>query len=269
MSNTYFSFHDGRWNGRILDGWQETFSNLDQWLARNSGESIVRFLSREVRRVETNQGVVYVKLLYSGSESSGLKKAVTAVKWFLKPSRALAIFNISNEILRAGFLCPRPLVAARHRTIWGWPTDLFVSEECLDATIAQRLQANPGEETVRALLSATAAELHRFHQAGFVHGDCTPYNLALNAQNKLVLFDNDRTVRSPWLRRRLELRSLAAFGLRLTQLTQSLEPFRFFLNQYAEAAGNAPKSSHRVAADLRQVMNLTRKRLRERGITLP
>lgn len=267
MSNTYFSFRDGRWNGHILDGWQETFRDMDTWLAQNPGDSIVRFPSREVRRVETSRGGVYVKLLYNGSESSGLNKPATALKWLLKPSRALAIFNISNDILRQGFLCPRPLVAARHRTRWGWPTDLFVSEECLDPTVAQRLQANPGEEAIRDLLSHTAVELHRFHQAGFIHGDCTPYNLALNAQNKLVLFDNDRTVRNPLRSRRQRHRSLATFGLRLAQLTQSLEPFQFFLTRYAEATGSAPGPM--TATHLQRVLDLTRKRLRDRGVTLP
>src|SRR5690606_716910 len=196
MSNPYLPFADGCWRGRVMPGWEKTFSQLDAWLAQTPGESIVRLPCREVRWVSTEQGVAYVKSLYSGSESADVQKWVTSLKWLIRPSRALAIFNISNEMLREGFLCPRPLLAARHRSRWGWPTDVFISEECLDPTIAQLL-LTAEQDLVSSLLTRTAEELHRFHQAGFIHGDCTPYNLALTAQNRLVLFDNDRTVRRP------------------------------------------------------------------------
>lgn len=246
-----------------MPGWEKTFSQLDAWLEQTPGESIVRLPSREVRRVSTEQGVVYVKILYSGSESSGVQKWVTSLKWLIRPSRALAIFNISNEMLREGFLCPRPLLAARHRSRWGWPTDVFISEECLDPTIAQLL-LTAEQDLVSSLLTRTAEELHRFHQADFIHGDCTPYNLALTAQNRLVLFDNDRTVRRPgWLCTRQQHRSLANFGLRLAQLTRSLEWFRFFLDRYADASRGAL-----TAADGEGIMALTRRRLRERGVRL-
>lgn len=252
----YSPYHSKGWHGRIANGWQSLLGDIDRWLALNPGESVVDFPSRQVRRVETPAGVVYVKMLRSGGDARGSRRLLANLKWLVRPSRALAILRVSQSLLAEGFICPVPILAARRRAPSGWPTDLFISLECRGTNLAQRLSAAGGAEESHDVLAMTAREMRRFHQAGFVHGDCTPYNLAFTAEERLILFDNDRTVRSPaWLRRHLQERSLANLGLRLTQLAQSSAPFRTFLDHYADSAGEAER-----------ILALTRKRLKSKGL---
>jgi len=253
----FLPYQSHGWHGRIAKGWQHLFDDLDYWLAANPGESVVSFPSREVRRVETPAGAVYVKILRSGGGGvHDTRGWVGKLKWLARPSRAEAIRRISQTLLDEGFLCAAPLLAARRRSPAGWPTDLFISREIRSSLLAQRLHLHEVDQA-RRLLAQVADELRRFHQAGFVHGDCTPYNLALTDEGRLVLFDNDRTVRSPvWLRRQRQRRSLSSFGLRLTQLMQSLDPFREFLARYA----NGDKE------EAERILRLTRKRLRAKEL---
>lgn len=217
---------------------------------------LVDFPSREVRRVETPEGVVYVKLLRSGGDARGSRRLLANLKWLVRPSRALAIMRISQSLLAEDFICPVPVLAARRRDRAGWPTDIFISLECRGINLAERLSAAANAGEASSVLAMTAREMRRLHEAGFVHGDCTPYNLAFTDQDRLILFDNDRTVRSsPPLRRYRQERSLANLGLRLTQMLQNLQPFREFLAYYAESPGEA-----------RRIMALTRKRLRSKGL---
>ncbi|HLV16940.1 MAG TPA: lipopolysaccharide kinase InaA family protein [Pseudomonas sp.] len=254
--NAFCPFHSQGWHGRIAPGWQRLFEDIDQWLAINRGEMLVDFPSREVRRVETPEGVVYVKLLRSGGDARGSRRLLANLKWLVRPSRALAIMRISQSLLAEDFICPVPVLAARRRDRAGWPTDIFISLECRGINLAERLSAAANAGEASSVLAMTAREMRRLHEAGFVHGDCTPYNLAFTDQDRLILFDNDRTVRSsPPLRRYRQERSLANLGLRLTQMLQNLQPFREFLAYYAESPGEA-----------RRIMALTRKRLRSKGL---
>ena len=254
----YMPYHSQGWHGRIANGWQSLLQDVDRWLVLNPGESVVALPSREVRRVTTPVGRVYVKILRSGGDAHGLRRWFRDLKWYLRPSRALAILQVSQSLLAEGFVCPVPILAARRRSAWGRPTELFISYERLGTSLAQRLDTAPDAEAAEAVLVSTADELRRFHQAGFVHGDCTPYNLAFTDEGRLILFDNDRTRRSPsWLRRHRQERSLANLGLRLTQFAQSLEPFRVFLDRYATSDTEAER-----------ILSLTRKRLQAKGLNL-
>lgn len=252
----FLPYRSHGWRGRVAADWRPLFDDLDGWLAANPGESVVDLPSREVRRVETPAGAVYVKILRSGG--GGVRDTpgwIGKLKWLARPSRAEAIRRVSQTLLDEGFLCAAPLLAARRRSPAGWPTDLLISREIRSRPLAQRLHPHEVDQA-RRLLTRVADELRHLHQAGFVHGDCTPYNLALTDDGRLVLFDNDRTVRSPfWLRRQRQRRSLSSFGLRLTQLMHSLEPFRAFLARYA----NGDKEADRI-------LRLTQKRLRAKGL---
>lgn len=255
----FTSYRSQGWHGLVAADWQTLFNSVDQWLTTNPGITVVDFPSREVRRVETPQGVVYVKLLRSGGDASGLRRFVANLKWYVRPSRALAILRISQALLAEGFICPAPVLATRRRTALGWPTDLFISRECLGTNLAERLSSAEGTDEAHAVLAMTARELRHLHDAGFVHGDCTPYNLAFTDAGRLVLFDNDRTLRSTaLLRRHRQERSLANLGLRLTQMIQSLEPFRELLACYAK-----------TPAESRRIMRLTQKRLKSKGLNFP
>jgi hypothetical protein len=252
----YVPYHSQGWHGRIANGWQALLEDMDRWLAVNPGESVVDFPSREVRRVATPAGPVYVKILRSGGDARGPHRWINNLKWYLRPSRALAILHVSQSLLAEGFVCPVPILAARYRSPAGWPTELFISHERLGTSLAQRLSTAEDAEATRTVLASTANELRRFHRAGFVHGDCTPYNLAFTDEGRLILFDNDRTRRGPaWLRQHHQERSLANLGLRLTQLTQNPEPFQIFLDRYADSAAEAER-----------ILSLSRKRLKSKGL---
>lgn len=254
----FLPYQSQGWHGRIAKDWLDEFTDLNSWLNAHPGEPVVNFPSREVHRVETPRGAVYVKILHNGSGGDACDSfdLVGNLKWFVRPSRALAILRISQDLLDEGFICPTPILAARRRGTAGWPTDLFISRECRVATLAQWLQQAPPLAHVRATLGTVARELRRLHDAGFVHGDCTPYNLALTERGTLVLFDNDRTTHRPALlhRKRLEWRSVAGFGMRLMQIMQDPQVLQEFLACYSR-----PEEAERIAA-------FTLKRLRAKGL---
>lgn len=229
----YTSFHSQGWKGLAATEWLEQLEPLQDWLDQ-PGDSIVDLPNRQVRRLATPQGGLYIKLLTTGSSLGGAKGALNDVKWFLRPSRALKILNISRELLEAGFHCPIPILAARRRSPGGWPQDVFVSHECEGTPLPQLLSELPAAE-VRAALAKVAKEISRLHQAGFVHGDCIPGNIALAPSGQVIFFDHDRTVRStlPGLARYKQRRNLIQFGFRLRHILSSPEHLDYFLAQYA------------------------------------
>ncbi len=88
------------------------------------------------------------------------------------------------------------------------------------------------------LLSALAREVARLHNAGFVHGDLTPYNVLVieGPPRRFVLLDHDRTSLPVFLRRRRELRNLVQLGCREFDFLSKADRLRFFY-AYAEARG--------------------------------
>lgn len=254
----YLSFNAEGWKGQVLAGWEDVFTGFDGWLASSVDECVVNLSSRQVWRSDTPKGALFVKVIYRASEAQGLaRRAFAALKWLLRPSRALAIQRVSQAMLEAGFECPMPVLAVRRRSATGWPVDVFISAECGDANLCDQLPGLPREE-IEALLARVAIELNRFHRAGFVHGDCIPANLALNAQGRLVFFDNDRTVRHPWLRERYaQRRNLIQFGYRLTRQLGDMTYFEQFLYAYVEAAEVAAADF----GDMQDILQAVRKRL--------
>ncbi|SIQ87894.1 lipopolysaccharide kinase InaA family protein [Pseudomonas flexibilis] len=254
----YSSFTAQGWRGEVLAGWEDMFIELDEWLASSVGERVVNLPSRQVWRAETSKGAVFVKVIYRASEVNSLvRKTFSSLKWLLRPSRALATLKVSRAMLLAGFDCPVPVLAVRRRSAAGWPVDVFVSAECRYLNLYEQM-LDLNREHKEALLSQVASELNRFHCAGFVHGDCITPNLALNGQGRLVLFDNDRTVRAPMLRRRYaQRRNLIQFGYRLTRQQGSSCYFELFLNSYVAAGKGAADREH-----IPRILRAVNKRLR-------
>lgn len=254
----YLSFNAEGWKGQVLAGWEDVFTGFDGWLASSVDECVVNLPSRKVWRSDTPKGALFVKVIYRASEAQGpARQAFASLKWMLRPSRARAILRVSKAMLDAGFECPVPVLAVRRRSATGWPTDVFVSAECRDTNLCDQLPALPREE-IKALLARVAIELNRFHRAGFVHGDCIPANLAMNAQGRLVFFDNDRTVRYSWLRERYaQRRNLIQLGYRLTRQLGDISYFERFLYAYIEAAEVASADFR----DMQDILQAVRKRL--------
>jgi hypothetical protein len=69
--------------------------------------------------------------------------------------------------------------------------------------------------TKRAVLRALGTELARFHRAGFIHGELTPFNLRIliDEPPRFTFIDNERTCRYPLIaRRHRRLRNLVQLG---------------------------------------------------------
>ena len=231
--SVHFHSVDG-WRGLVADElWRREFDDLDRWLRDHPGKTVVSYPSREVRRVETPHGVVYLKYIRALTDA-GLagREWFSWLKWVCRPSRALATWRISQRLLDAGFDCPAPVLAARRR-LRGYPHDLFVAREIP----LPNLWDAPGDAT--ELVRTLAAETARFHAAGFAHGDYILRNLCLNpATGQLVFLDNDRTWRPlPPFRAHYQKRNLAQLSYSLLRRFEDLEVPRAFLKGYQKLTG--------------------------------
>ena len=255
MKGLRFHSEDG-WRGLVADEtWSALFAQLDEWLAEHPGRLVVHYASREVRRVETPQGVVYAKLI-RGLTDAGFahEEWFSWFKWVFRPSRALATWHISQTLLSAGFACPVPILAARRRHR-GYPTDLFISME----VPRPNLWDAPGEPA--ELIQLLAEETARFHLAGFAHGDFILRNLCSNPVTRhLVYLDNDRTWRPiPGLRSYYQRRNLAQLTYSLLRRFGRIEVPRAFLAEYRDLN---PALSENSAA---RILKGAEKRLANRG----
>ena len=225
------------WRGLVAERWSELLSDYEAWQRENPGEIVVAYRSRQGRRVETELGRLYVKKILALTDASMSGRApISFLKWVLRPSRALAAWRISQQLLQSGFHCARPVLAIRKRNALGYPHDVFITED-VQAKALDELFANMnvGEKTQLADLLGT--ELARLHQAGFVHGDCIMRNLCLDKDNNLIYLDNDRSKKTglgvPFAR---SLRNLAQLGYSARRTGADAEFVRLMYNTYAEVA---------------------------------
>ncbi len=249
------------WRGYIAAEWQDIFSEPGQWLADNPGQLIVSYPSREVRRLETRRGVIYAKIIRALTDPglSG-RDFISFLKWYCRPSRAIATWRISNQILQAGFHCARPVLALRRRSGWGYPLDIFVSEEVQAPVLSESLPQ--WRHDLAKLAAILGRELAVFHQAGFVHGDCILRNLCLDAEQRLVFLDNDRSKRRSrfwpfWIYRR----NLAQLGYSARRLDLPESFVQQLFNAYAQAA---QWTEQRATAETTALLNAINRRLRGR-----
>ena len=247
MKNGLHYHTENGWDGYVSDeAWQEEFRDLDAWLKVHPGTTIVAYPSREVRRVETPMGVVYLKYIRALTDA-GLTghEWLSWAKWVFRPSRALATWRISQKLLAEGFACPVPVLAVRRRQ-HGYPNDLFVSLEIPRPNLWDEPGDSPDE-----LIRILAAETARFHEAGFAHGDFILRNLCLNPSTRhLVFLDNDRTWRPmPGLRGHYQKRNLAQMTYSLLRRFKDSRIPLDFLNEYQRLTGKI--SSTAVASILR------------------
>jgi len=253
LTHTESRYSSGKWRGRVASDWQEEFSDFDQWYQEHDGETVVSYRSRQVRRVRTARGTVYVKSIW-GLTDPGMtgQDLLSFLKWVFRPSRALACWRVSWQLLEAGFHCARPELAIRRRSSLGYPSDVFISEEINAPMISDLLpKMAAGEQADLALL--LGRELQKLHAAGFVHGDCILRNICLTSGKELVYLDNDRSkvrgIASPFSR---SIRNLAQIGYSARRCGAGPEfPPRLF-KAYAQQAGwsesQSQKRSKRLCA---------------------
>ena len=237
----YLPFHSEAWHGVMLEGFEVPGGNLDGWLAEQAMRAWLKRPSRWIA-APSEKCPWYVKVLKSASDFDSL---ANRLKWQLRPSRMLHTWRISQELQAEGFDCPEIQLAARQRR-WeplGWPTDVLVSSPVPGRQVRELLQG----ESPEAILAAVAAELARFHAAGFAHGDCIPGNLFLQKNGRLAFIDNDRTMRTHvWDRRPRIRRNLVQFAFHLLRRNQvSCDQAQEFLFKYVQYAKWPPDAAER------------------------
>ena len=239
---TYLPYADNEgWRGLVREDWADFaagHTGLCGWLDAQPGRRVVSHASRTVDRLETARGVIFAKHFLSGSDRNSLW---SRIKWILRPSRAIHLVKIGEELEAAGFTVPENVLAVRRRSALGWPEDIHLSVECPMQTVRFRLRDlklaghGPSSDEVRTLLQWSAANLVRLHRQGFVHGDCLPCNFCAD-QDFMLLLDNDRTTGGHGPRfSRAKRRNLEQCARYLAFSLGSPENARHFLACYAAA----------------------------------
>jgi len=267
MSTRDIKYNVAPWRGYLSSDWQDIIHAPEQWLADNPGELVVSYPSREVRRITTPKGVLYVKII-RGLTDRGLtgRDPGSFLKWYCRPSRAIATWRISWQILAAGFRCARPVMAVRQRSQWAYPTDIFISEDVQAQEISTLLPQYQGPAAQAELAAILGRGLAAFHSAGFVHGDCILRNLCLDADNQLVFLDNDRSKKRGWRHPFCSSRrNLAQIGYSARRLDLPEAFVQKLFSEYSIAAQWAASRATAVSASLLTAIN-RRLQQRESGI---
>lgn len=250
----FHPYRSGNWRGVVHHQWQEPLQNLDQWLRDNPGTTVIAKKARTVSRVETPNGVLYVKVLHRLQEKGpAWKMLLTGSKWFLRPSRAIAVFKITSAMLDKGIGCPEPVLAARRRNAIGWPEDVFICREVPYPTLLSLFYTADKIPARDALIVNAAHGIAALHNQGFVHGDCLPGNLCLAPDQSISFLDNDRTRPIPLLSaRRARLKNVLQFLSRLPLETQQANVFALFLDTYRQDSATTCPISAKCLSRLAQ-----------------
>jgi hypothetical protein len=266
MSESAFvDFRSGSWRGLVHASWRQELAGVDPlaWLRGLEHEAVRDRVSRQVYRVRSPRGLVYVKVMLGGNDRTVRRSTLLGrLKWRLRPSRAVQTLRVCRDMLDAGLWCPMPVLAARQR---GQAcTDVFISEAMELPSLRQRLRAEPTAAAREQLLRLVAAHIAQFHRQRFLHGDLLPHNLCVTQSlDRVGYLDNDRTRRWPiTLPEPILRRNLAQFVFRLRKDGDSLPGA--FLDAYAQAAGwNATRAARTARLVLRAVDQ--RKALQDEG----
>jgi tRNA A-37 threonylcarbamoyl transferase component Bud32 len=116
-----------------------------------------------------------------------------AARRIFKGSRATHVARISRRLRAAGFGVPEILLlgAERHGG-----REIVVTARVEGRSLPRHLRS--ADETLaakRGVLRALGEEVARFHRAGYLHGDLTPYNIFIIGVDppQFVFIDHDRT----------------------------------------------------------------------------
>ncbi|MGN0867741.1 MAG: lipopolysaccharide kinase InaA family protein [Oligosphaeraceae bacterium] len=236
MSQDFLPFHSQGWNGLVVDEqWASLFRHFDQWLARHPGEMVVHYDSRDVRKISTDLGTVYLKDIRALTDAGYHRRDFFSwCKWVFRGSRARETWDASVDLLRRGFLCPKPLLAVRKRRGLV-PRDVFIS---LELPLPNLWDTLPQGMPPTGLAEILAKELQKLHRAGFAHGDCILRNLCYDTQSHRIAFlDNDRTWTPPAMVRQFQQeRNLAQMAYSLLKRFGEKVSLHF-LESYARRAG--------------------------------
>ncbi len=248
MCNNGVKFHSGAWKGLVADQeWAAIFQDLDKWLADNPGEMVVHYDCRDVRRIQTPKGVVYLKDIRHLTDAGMHKQdRFSWCKWIFRGSRAIETWDACQALLKSGFQCPSPLLAVRCRN-GITPRDIFVSAA---VELPNLWDVIPEGMDAMGLAEMLGESLQVFHSAGFAHGDCILRNLCYDDEGKCVVYlDNDRTWLPPFFFRQFQQkRNLAQMSYSILKRFDEATS-RHFLECYARA------NSWPGEAEIQEILN--------------
>lgn len=249
---SFVPFESGPWKGFCSASWLDVFRDTESWLQENPGETVVHYPCRDVRRIVTSRGTIYLKHIRALTDK-GLARTewFSYLKWVLRPSRAVGAWKAAVAMDAAGLDCPVPLLAARKREK-GYPTDIIVTAEVPFPDCWNQLPGKSPAEVAKTVAHAAAL----LHARKFAHGDFILRNLCLDTTcSRIVYLDNDRTWLPPFfVRRHYQRRNLAQMAYSLATKYGDLEPVRLFLVDYAAEAGWPS------AGDRRRLLRITQRR---------
>ena len=169
MSQDFLPFHSHGWNGVVADAhWASLFGHFDQWLASHPGEMVVHYDSRDVRKIPTDLGTVYLKDIRALTDAGYHGRDFFSWgKWVFRGSRARETWDASMDLLHRGFLCPQPILAVRKRT--GLiPRDIFVS---LELPLPNLWDSRPPHTPPASLPEPLPSPRHPPHQSALAPAD--------------------------------------------------------------------------------------------------
>ena len=230
-------------------GWKDVkcadaFVDIDSWLAADEHQIVLETPCRTIARHPfsfNGEAInVYSKLMCAQNDGA-LKKheILSLLKWALGPSRAVRVLKTTSLMLEFGHLCPRPLLAVRHKMRSGHHLNLLVTAEVTAPTLESIIQQKADDDARKAVIAA-GHDLAKLHADRFLHGDYLPRNTCLDG-GKIVFLDNDKTSRWPIMPPfQLRRRNLEQFAYNL-MLQKGLKECKtelptLFLDAYFEAA---------------------------------
>ena len=156
---------------------------------------------------------LFIKLFFATSFLGGLKDCV-------RRSKAVRALFLAKDLSAFGFTAPVAVGAGEER--YGavlrraFVVTLPVQGCSLPQYLSDRLNGSRAALSLRQKregVTRLAAEMKKFHDLGFVHGDLVPGNIFVMfeaaGKTRFCFMDNDRTRRYPiWFRQRLWRRNL-------------------------------------------------------------
>ena len=269
MPDRYRAFSENGYCGEVLEEFQNDIAlgHLEEWFRDNTTRVVRELPMRGIYFCQREQKPDWHFKLLRGlgdQESSFLQ----SLKWRFRPSRFLRVLAISQELQRAGFLCPRVILAARKRpSLFGNPTDFIILETARGRMVVDYLAGGDGlarleGEARRGLLVLMGHELARLHNAGFVHGDCHPGNYFWEeGTEEFCYIDNDRTSKYNSLNISGAIRNLVSAGFFLLHRDRvTPEEWTIILDAYLQKT-HCPL--HKIPSFRQRVEESLQKRLRK------
>ncbi len=231
----------------------------------------VRFRSSKMARVWTTTAGFRKKEITIYIKEYLHRSAIDFIKHLFRDSRARRAFMASLMLRRNGLDCPEPLALLEKRFSPFRIDSVLVTAGITDGikfnTVFRKLFAEGtylAELEQRAILSQLGEYVGKMHGAGIFHGDLRTGNIILQSdigKRRFFLVDNERTRKFGVLPERLVVKNLVQLNMFRLGITNT-DRIRF-LQAYIKQTGLSESRKIRLC---RQVISLTRKRLRTRSL---